>query len=99
MPGWTTARQRHLANGERRLSRPSAHGVSQQAPRAYRAYLDGRMIGLWRSKEAAIAAAEKAALARTIETSADVVPSPTAKETIMARRKQVPTGRVRALND
>jgi hypothetical protein len=34
---------------------------------SYRAYLNGRMLGLWRSKEAAKASAEKATFARNIE--------------------------------
>jgi len=37
--------------------------VRRTAPGLYRAYLNGRMLGLWRSKETAMAAAEWAAVA------------------------------------
>ena len=68
MPGWTTA---HI-NGIWRMENPDYQGhrltvYCSKAPGAYRAYVDGRMIGLWKSKEAAKEAAEKAALAHNIE--------------------------------
>jgi len=56
--------------------------VRRTAPGLYRAYLDGRMLGLWRSKETAMAAAEWAAVAHNAarpparsgrKTSSDVV--------------------------
>ena len=67
MPGWRTA----PIKGVWRLENADCHGhrltvYRSRAAGAYRAYVDGRMIGLWRSKESAIEAAEKAALACTI---------------------------------
>jgi hypothetical protein len=38
--------------------------LRRTAPGLYRAYLNGRMLGLWRSKETAMAAAEWAVVAR-----------------------------------
>lgn len=67
MPGWKTA----PVDGVWRLENADYHGhrltVYRSRSGAYRAYLNGRLLGLWKSKEAAIEAAEKAALARMIE--------------------------------
>jgi hypothetical protein len=64
MPGWRTA----PVNGVWRLENPDFHGhclsVRRSRAGAYRAYLDGRMLGLWGDKETAMAAAEMAADAR-----------------------------------
>jgi hypothetical protein len=38
--------------------------VRRTAPGLYRAYLDGRVLGIWRSKEMAMAATEWAAIAQ-----------------------------------
>jgi hypothetical protein len=64
---WRTA----PVNGVWRLENAEYNGhrltVYRSRAGGYRAYVDGRMIGLWRSKQAAIEAAEKAAFARTVE--------------------------------
>ena len=61
---WRTA----PVNGVWRVENADYHGhrlsVSRSRAGAYRAYLNGRMLGLWRTKETAMAAAEWAALAR-----------------------------------
>ena len=62
--------------------------VRRTAGEHYRAYIDGRMIGLWRKKETAMAEAEWAALARE---SGETAPSPSKwHETMMKhlRRKE-----------
>ena len=65
MPRWVTA----PVNGIWRLENADycGHRLTVYRSRAgsYRAHLDGRILGLWRSKHAAIAAAEQAALARS----------------------------------
>ena len=54
-------------NGIWRLENADYHGhrltVYRSSIRVYRAYLDGRLLGRWPSKDAAMAAAEWAALA------------------------------------
>jgi hypothetical protein len=63
MSGWRTA----PVNGVWRLENAGYHGhrltVCRSRAGAYRAYLDDRMLGLWRSKELAMAVAEWAAVA------------------------------------
>jgi hypothetical protein len=63
MSGWRTA----PVNGVWRLENADFHGhrltVYRSSTGKYRAYLNGRMLGLWRTKETAMAAAEWAALA------------------------------------
>src|SRR5690242_6013952 len=63
MSGWRTA----PVNGVWRLENADFHGhrltVYRSSTGKYRAYLNGRMLGLWRTKETAMAAAEWATLA------------------------------------
>jgi hypothetical protein len=63
MSSWRTA----PVNGVWRLENADFHGhrliVYRGGVGRYRAYLDGRMLGVWRSGETAMAAAEWAALA------------------------------------
>jgi hypothetical protein len=74
-------------NGVWRLEHADFHGhrltVYRSRPGAYRAYLDGRMLGLWRSKETAMAAAEWAALAHNSRP-----PAPSQRKVIGLPRKK-----------
>jgi hypothetical protein len=64
MPGWTTA----PVNGVWRMENADYHGhrlsIRRTGLGTYRAHLDGHPLGLWRSKYAAMAAAEWAAVAQ-----------------------------------